>query len=177
MVWFIQERQNKHLILSLYLLACKPWHPKWFPNRQSVFTSPGPINSRRAHKWDDESTLDDPEALLKMETAIQPGPPECEALAYPSSLAGCALLAQVSVFSSGDGPLLPLGVFALLRSNLSLGFIHFNSPQLNFLSIALGKSTQPILSKYEAGQAHSVKLNSKDKSITPTRSACLGTFV
>lgn len=95
----------------------------------------------------------------------------------PHSLAGCALLAQVSVFSNGDRPLLPPGVFALLRSNLSLGFIHFNPPQLNFLIIVLGKSTQPILSKYEVGQAHCVKLNSKDKSITPTRSACLGTFV
>lgn len=83
MVWFIQERQNKHLILSFYLLACKPWHPKWFPNCQGVFTPPGPINSRRTHKGDDESTTHDPEALLKMETAIPPGPPECEAPAYP----------------------------------------------------------------------------------------------
>lgn len=57
---------------------------------------------------------------------------------------------------------LPLGVFDLLRSNVSLNLIHFHSLQLSFLSIMLSKSTQQILSKCEVGQA--VKLHSKDVS-------------
>lgn len=84
--------------------------------------------------------------------------------------------AQVFIFSSWDRSLLPLGVYNLLRKISETSFIHFCPLQLNFLSITLGKSTQQTLSKCEVGQPCFVKLNSKDKSTTPTWCTCLGTF-
>lgn len=89
---------------------------------------------------------------------------------------GQAHRVQTFIFSSWNRSILPFRIYNILRSNLSLGFIHFGSLQLNFLSITLGKSTQQILSKCEAGQPCFVKLNSKDKPITLLWPTCLGTF-